>query len=96
MKLSVVVPVYNEEKTLSKIIKKVLEQKEVFEIIIVDDGSSDNSVTIAKGFTSPKIHLVCHKKNLGKGAAVISGIKVAKGDALIIQDADLEYDPKDY
>lgn len=96
MKLSVIIPVYNEERTVCDIIKKVLEQKNIFEILVIDDGSQDNSVQQVKKLNSKKIKLIQHQLNQGKGAAVITGINFAAGDLVIIQDADLELDPNDY
>lgn len=94
MKLSIIIPVYNEEKTVSKIIEMVLAEKipeVVKEVIVVDDGSTDKTVSL---IPKNKIKFYQHKNNLGKGAAVVTGIKKATGDYIIIQDADLEYDPK--
>lgn len=96
IKLSVVVPVFNEEITLSKILINVLERKEVYEVIVVSDGSTDNSVKVVKSFKDKRIKLISYKKNCGKGFAVRTGIKHASGDYIIIQDADLEYNPSDY
>src|SRR5258708_27490962 len=97
-KLSIIIPVYNEEKTVAKILKKVLSTKlpvKYIEYIVIDDGSIDNSKLEIKSLKSKKIKLLSHKKNLGKGVAVRTGLKHATGDYIIIQDADLEYDPKD-
>lgn len=97
-KISIIIPVYNEEKTLKEILKKVKNQKLSKnlskEIIVVDDGSIDQSAKIAKSIK--QIKLIQHKKNKGKGAAIITGLKNATGDVVIIQDADLEYNPKYY
>jgi dolichol-phosphate mannosyltransferase len=98
MKLSIIIPVYNEEKTIALVIKKVsqVKLKEVVkEIIIVDDGSSDKSVAKIKNLNMRNIKLFLHKKNQGKGAAVRTGIKKATGEYIVIQDADLEYNPED-
>lgn len=95
--LSVIVPAYNEGKTISEIIDKILSRPEVFEIIIVDDASIDNTKQmIEKYLGNPKIIFISHEKNCGKGFAVIRGIAEAKGRFVIIQDADLEYSPDDY
>lgn len=94
MKLSIIIPVYNEEKTVSKLIDKVVAlkiPKVSTEIIVVDDGSTDKTV---EKIPKNKIKFYQHKKNSGKGAAVVTGISKATGDYIIIQDADLEYDPK--
>ena len=98
MRLSIIIPVYNEEKTLRKIINKVkkvkLSGKISSEIIVVNDASTDKSLKILKKIK--KIKLISHKKNLGKGEAIKSGLKKASGDIILIQDADLEYNPNDY
>jgi glycosyltransferase involved in cell wall biosynthesis len=97
MKLSVIIPVYNEEKTIQEIIKKVLEEPTEKEVLIVDDASSDNTPQILENFKNYKnIKIIHHKKNLGKGAAIRTALKYVTSDIILIQDADLEYDPKEY
>jgi len=97
MKLSVIIPVYNEVKNINEIIKRVQATKLAGEIIIVDDGSKDGTRDILKTMDGKKkIHVILHEKNQGKGAAVVTGMQAAKGDIILIQDADLEYDPRDY
>jgi glycosyltransferase involved in cell wall biosynthesis len=97
MNLSVIIPVYNEVKNVQEIIKRVQTTKRANEIVIVDDGSQDGTRDILKKLDGKKkVRVILHEKNQGKGAAVVTGIKAAKGDTLLIQDADLEYDPRDY
>ena len=94
MKLSIIIPVFNEEKTISKIIDRVIAVKIPGiekEIIVVDDGSSDKT---SKNIPKDKVKFIQHEKNMGKGAAVKTGIENATGEYIIIQDADLEYDPR--
>lgn len=99
MKLSILIPVYNEEKTIERLLKKVndisiLDVEK--EIIVIDDGSTDRtSNLIEKLHKEGKIILIKHDRNQGKGAAIRSGLNHATGDYTIIQDADLEYDPAD-
>ena len=100
MKISIIVPVYNEEKTVREVLsrlQKIGKQNFSYEIIVVDDGSIDASVEEIKKAISKatNIKLVQHKENKGKGMAVRTGIKHATGDYVVIQDADLEYDPQD-
>ena len=97
MKLSVIIPIYNEIATLQELIKRVEKTGLAHEIVLVDDGSIDGTRDIVKEFkTKNSFVVVMHKKNQGKGAAVRSGFDVASGDVFLIQDADLEYDPRDY
>lgn len=100
MKISIIIPVYNEEKTISQIldlVKKVrLPRGLQKEIIVVDDGSSDKTSEILKAEFGETIKRVRHSQNLGKGVAIRTGIENATGEIFIIQDADLEYNPKDY
>ncbi len=99
MKLSVVMPVYNEEATVEEIVGRVLAEEHDKELIVVDDGSGDGSLAILRRLAAQHpetIKLVIHEQNRGKGAAVRSGLKRVSGDVVIIQDADLEYDPRDY
>lgn len=96
MKLSVIMPVYNEEATVKKAVNRVLQTKGVSQLIIVDDASTDGSLKILKKIKDKKITLVCHNKNYGKGKCVVSAIPHITGDYCIINDADLEYDPQDF
>ena len=101
-KLSIVIPCYNEIHTIEKIINKIEKslntyKYENFEIIVVDDFSTDGTREKLNQISENKnINIFLHSENQGKGAAVKSAIKLAKGDLIIIQDADLEYDPYDY
>lgn len=97
MKLSVIIPVYNEVESIETILKRVHDTKLANEIIVVDDGSKDGTRDILKTLDGKNgVRVILHEKNQGKGAAVRTGMTSAQGDILLIQDADLEYDPRDY
>jgi glycosyltransferase involved in cell wall biosynthesis len=97
MKLSVIMPVYNEHATLEEIVRQVLDTGLAYEIVMVDDGSTDGSRDVMKQWEGHDvIKVVYHDRNRGKGSAVRTGFQKATGDMFIIQDADLEYDPRDY
>ncbi len=97
-KLSIVVPCFNEEKTIEKIIDKIIKYSPYDnEIIVIDDCSNDKSKQILESEIKDKISkLIVNEKNYGKGYSVRKGIEAANGDIILIQDADLEYDPSDY
>ena len=97
-KLSVIVPVYNEKETIKEIIKRVDQVNIPKEIIIVDDGSTDGTTKIIKSLKTKKsqLKIIIQPMNMGKGAAIRTGIKRVTGEYILIQDADLEYDPQDY
>lgn len=97
MRLSVIIPVYNEANTIQEIIKRVQATGLAYEILAVDDGSTDGSRDIlAKISQEGAVKVIYHDRNQGKGKAVRTGIQNASGDLVIIQDADLEYDPREY
>ncbi len=94
--LSVIVPVYNEVKTIRQILDKINSVDIDKEIIVVDDGSCDGTDKELRNIESPNIRIIHHSSNRGKGAAFLTGVANATGEYVIIQDADLEYDPNDY
>ena len=97
MKLSVIIPVYNEVESIREIVKRVKKTKLAWEIILVDDGSKDGTRDLLIEMDGMEgVRVILHEKNQGKGAAVRTGFDAASGDVLLIQDADLEYDPRDY
>lgn len=99
MRFSVIIPVYNEERTLAEVVRRVLDvplpNNLEKEIIVINDASTDGTSHVVNNLPGTVIRLT-HKINYGKGAAVATGLKRATGDIVVIQDADLEYDPRDY
>jgi glycosyltransferase involved in cell wall biosynthesis len=97
MNLSVIIPIYNEINTINTILERVLATKLANEILLVDDGSTDGTFDLLATLEGrPGIRVLHHMQNQGKGGAIRSGISAATGDVILIQDADLEYDPRDY
>ncbi len=98
MKTTVIIPVYNEANTLTSCIGAVYDRNpgRDLEVIVVDDGSTDATSALVKDIRRPSLRIFRHEKNLGKGAAIRTGLAAATGDIVLIQDADLEYDPADY
>lgn len=94
--LSVIMPVYNERGTIREIVRRVMDLPVDKELIIVDDGSTDGTRDVLSSLSSANIKILFHDKNKGKGAAIRTGIAEAAGEFIVIQDADLEYDPHDY
>jgi glycosyltransferase involved in cell wall biosynthesis len=94
--LSVIVPCYNEERTINRILSRILAQPSVGEVIIIDDFSADNSVQFIEAFEDSRIILIKNTKNLGKGACVSKGITTSTYPFVVIQDADLEYSPEEF
>ena len=94
--LTVVVPCYNERGTVLALVNRVLASSLVAEVILVDDGSTDGTRALYTEITDPRVQVLLHDKNQGKGAALRTGFAAAKSEFVIVQDADLEYDPAEY
>ena len=97
MRVTVIVPAYNEAATIEQVLRRLAELKLDAEILVIDDGSSDATVEIVGALQSQitGLRLIIHERNQGKGAAVRTGINASRGEIVMIQDADLEYDPAD-
>ncbi len=99
LKLSIIIPTYNEERTIIQTLKRIKETKNDkinYEIIVINDGSKDDTLNLLKSHSDLYDHLVDYSNNSGKGYAVKKGLETSTGDYIIFQDADLEYDPKDF
>jgi glycosyltransferase involved in cell wall biosynthesis len=96
MKLSVLIPAYNEESTLEEVIRRVSEIDLDKEIIVVDDCSTDRTADILSSLAADNLVVLTHRRNRGKGAAIRTALAAATGEVVVIQDADLEYDPQDF
>jgi len=94
--LSVIIPIFNEQETVAELIAAVRATPQRKEIVVVDDCSSDNSPRVLAGLAGPDLRVLRHQRNRGKGAALRTGMQEARGDIILIQDADLEYDPAEY
>jgi glycosyltransferase involved in cell wall biosynthesis len=94
--LSVIVPCYNEAGTVKELLSRVLESPWVAEVVVVDDGSSDETLSIVRSVADARIRVLEQPRNMGKGAALRRGFAEATADFVIVQDADLEYDPAEY
>lgn len=94
--LSIVVPVFNEDVLITEALDKILSTPYQKEIIIIDDGSTDDTLDILLKTDHPDVKVVLHEKNFGKGKAIQTGLNHIRGDIILIQDADLEYDPSEY
>lgn len=98
MKLSIIIPIYNEKATINEIVRRVLAVPMDKELILVDDASTDGSALIVRRLTgenATRLKAIYHKKNKGKGAAILTGLDRATGEVIVIQDADLEYSPEE-
>ena len=95
MQLTVIIPVLNEGKTIKKVLDQVLAEK-VSRVVVVDDGSTDETSKILKNSKNPKVTVMAHQENLGKGAAIRTALQELRDGYFIVQDADLEYNPKQY
>ena len=96
MKASVIIPAYNEQATLKEVIDRVKAVDIEKEIVVVDDGSTDGTRALLERMPDENVTVMRHQRNLGKGAAIGTGLGVATGDITVVQDADLEYDPAEY
>ena len=96
LKLSIVIPVFNEKKTLLQLLDRVLDAPFDKEILVVDDFSTDGTRELLLAYENPAVRTFFHERNRGKGAALRTAIRHATGDVVLIQDADLEYDPSEY
>ena len=94
--LSVIIPAFNEANSIQMTLRRVLDQQSVGQVIVVDDGSTDNTFINAKSITDSRLHLIQHHSNSGKGTAISTAIPLLEFPISVIQDADLEYDPSEF
>jgi glycosyltransferase involved in cell wall biosynthesis len=95
MKLSIIVPAFNEERTIGDVLTRLIKIKDIYEIVVVNDSSTDGTSDKVESIKDKRIRLINQPRNLGKGAAVRTGLAAVNGDYVLIQDADSEYDPYD-